>query len=105
MKTLFKIYQIKDIPEVKYAFRDYKFAQAHGLTFGDYEQVESGELDSNKFEGKDWDETVFNMLEGLFDNYNLSIDKYPHMHSLSISDIVQINDMCYYCDFSGWVKM
>ena len=106
MKTLFKIHQIKDIQSVKYAFRDYDFAANYGLSFADYAEVEHGELESKDFEGATYEETVINMLEYLFEKYNIGLEDYPRgMHSLSVSDIVQLNDTCYYCDFSGWKKM
>ena len=41
----------------------------------------------------------------LFELFNLNHPKDFHGHSLSVSDIVELNGVNYYCDAMGWVKL
>lgn len=86
-----KIYQIKDISKVNYAFRDYN---SQFFNFADYEQV--AELETSDA----LDET---MLEFLFqEGNNGHLQKnFPKMRSLSISDIIEIEGRKYYINMIG----
>ena len=42
------------------------------------------------------------ILEEIFDKYNLDVPKDFTGHSLSVSDVVEINGNYYYCDSFGW---
>lgn len=48
---------------------------------------------------------VYVLLEGLFEEFNLRHPHDFHGHSLSVSDIVKVNNDYYYCDSFGWKKI
>ena len=45
------------------------------------------------------------LLEELFQKFNLDRPEDFRGHSLSMSDIVKLNDKLYYCDSIGWVEV
>lgn len=87
-----KIYQIKNISKVKYAFRDYN---SQLFSFSDYELVAQLETSDAL------DET---MLEFLFrEGNNGRLQKtFPNIRSLSVSDIVEIENRKYYINNIGY---
>lgn len=87
-----KIYQIKNISEVNYAFRDYN---SQLFSFSDYELVAQLETSDAL------DET---MLEFLFrEGNNGQLQKtFPNMRSLSVSDVIEIEDRKYYINNIGY---
>jgi len=84
-----KIYQLKDIS--KYGFMSYSFAKRKGFTLNDYALV---------YECNRSDED--SKLDSLFFEFNQRRPKDFTGHSLSVSDIVEIDDSKYYCDDCGW---
>ena len=46
-----------------------------------------------------------NALEELFKIFNIKIPEDFKGHSLSVSDIVEIDGKNYYCDFVGWEEL
>lgn len=94
------IYQIEDIENVSYAFRNWDAAKSK-LKFEDYKKVYYG-IDDEKIESKA-------LLEKLFEEFNIDYPEDFMGHSLSVSDIVMLTDGnrydYYYCDTFGWVDI
>ena len=44
------------------------------------------------------------VLESIFEKFNLQQPSDFHGHSLSVSDVVVLDGVNYYCDSYGWVK-
>ena len=47
---------------------------------------------------------LFHMLESIFEKFNLQHPYDFHGHSLSVSDVVNVDGINYYCDSYGWVN-
>lgn len=93
-----RIFQIKDIANTDYAFRSYAIASTHGFSLNDYVQVESKVVICADDDNND---TL--ILEDLFYDYNYG--HHDGMHSMSISDVVAVDDKWYYCDIVGWKQI
>lgn len=93
----YRILQIKYIEDTKYAFRSYEYALKHGFTLSDYVEVYRG-INSEK--GSD-----NYILESLFVQFNLNRPDDFTGHSLSVSDIVVLEDKYYYCDSASWEEI
>ena len=99
----FKIYQIKDEAEnARYIkFSDMEMLEHLGLkeklSLDLYENVYEGNID-----GKD----DFHALEGLYRIFNFG-DRPKDFkgHSLSVSDVVELDGKFYYCDSYGWLEV
>lgn len=79
---------------VSYTFRDFECAMKHGWKMADYVPVWRGTISS---------ETVNDALERLFVIFNT--DERPPRYrgrSLSMSDVVVLDGIPYYCDNIGW---
>ena len=94
----YQIKQIKDLENCNYAFCHYNYHKDE-IKLADYEVVYSGEVIKNE------DETEYDVLEKLFVIFNCKHPKDFKGHSLSTSDIVELNGINYYCDSFGWVKL
>ena len=70
-----------------------------GFNFDDYKVVYEGE--TNLDEKLD-DITI---LENLFTKFNLNHPDDFRGHSLSVSDVVVLDDKMYYCDDFGWKEI
>lgn len=91
-----KIYQIKDIENTPYAFLGYRAAKVSGFSMNDYAEVyqtttAKGESDV--------------VLERIFRQFNIEKPNDFKGHSLSVSDIVELDGVKYYCDSWEWVKL
>ena len=91
-----KIYQIKDIEKTPYAFLGYRAAKVSGFSMNDYAEV---------YQTTTAKTNVFEALEDIFTTFNIRRPKDFKGHSLSVSDIVAIEDQLYYCDSWEWVKL
>jgi hypothetical protein len=96
MHYTYSIYQVK--AKEDFAFMKWESAQKHGWSFGAYESVWNGE----KRAKDDHD-----LLESLFEGFNLYRPDEFRGHSMSVSDIVGVcdnhgNTRYYYCDSFGW---
>lgn len=70
-----------------------------GFNFQDYKQVYEGETNlDEKFD----DITI---LDNLFTKFNLNHPEDFHGHSLSVSDVIVLDDKMYYCDDFGWKEI
>jgi hypothetical protein len=96
----FKIHQIKDIENTDYAFRSFNPAK---FNFGDYE--EKYEMEFQSFDEKTNDE----ICETVFYIFNMRTPEDFTGHSLSVSDIIEINrygsSSFYYCNVCGFTKL
>ena len=82
-RRIFGIYQIRDdLPGENYAFMNMSFIESHGMQIKkeDYKLVYVGELLGNT------------SLDDIFERFNIDRPKDFRGHSLSVSDIVVLND-------------
>lgn len=92
----YKIKQIKDLKNCDYAFEHYDWCKDK-INLNDYEVVYEGEIEVTS--------SINNTLEKLFEIFNIRHPEDFKGHSLSVSDIVEIDGNNYYCDAFGWVKL
>lgn len=93
----YEIWQIKDtkFESTPYAFRDWESAEPN-FNIADYERVYTGTMEQK------------NILENLWEKFNIDHPADFRGHSLSVSDVVALkkdnNDYWYwyYCDWIGW---
>ena len=96
-KFEYAIYQIK--ANVLYSFMNWETANKHGWSFNPY-----GLVWADKEEARD----DYDLLDYLFEKFNIAHPDHFRGHSMSVSDIVKIEDMetneikYYYCDSFGW---
>lgn len=97
---IYRIHQIKDIENTDYAFRGY---DPKKFNFEDYECRYEGEFQS--LENK----TNLEICEVVFHIFNMRRPKDFKGHSLSMSDIIEIQhnetSWFYYCDTFGWQRI
>ena len=92
---MYKILQIDDSRDTNYLFMRWEFAKSHEFDIHDYKEVYLGSI---------WceEDDVNAALEKLFVKFNQNHPIDFHGHSLSVSDIVVINNIHHYCDSLGW---
>lgn len=96
----YKIFQIKDIANVNYAFRNYIEKE---FSLDDYKLVGKGTvLVNGNVEG---DYTDDDALEDLFVFFNENKPVYFEGRSLSVSDVVSLDGRLYYCESFGWKRI
>lgn len=88
---ILKIYQLKDLS--KYGFMSYDYAQAHDFTLDDYEIVWQEIVDSDT------------SLDDVYYRFNVDHPVGYTGHSLSVSDVVELDGKQYYCDSFGWKEI
>jgi len=94
-------YRIKQLPKINdYSFMSYDFAVEHGFTLNDYEVVYE---DSLPTEFKEMN--ILIVLDFLFTKFNVARPSDFTGHSLSTSDIIELNGVNYYCDSIGWKRL
>ena len=93
----YKIYQITN-DDCEYKFDWWKFAKDQLNLEKDYEVVYEGEIEPAG--GND-----IATLEELFTIFNVNHPKDFTGHSLSVSDVVELDGVKYYCDSMGWEKL
>lgn len=89
------IYQIKNIGEVDYAYRDF---DKNKFKFSDYKKVYEMDVEDGFYA---------DILENLFSIFN-DYSRRPadfEGHSMSVSDVVVIDGKGYYCDAFAWSNM
>lgn len=92
----YKLLQIKDVENCSYVFSGFKFAQQKGFSLQDYEVVYEGEVE---------DVDVENMLEKLFTLFNIFRPEDFEGRSMSVSDVVELEENYYYTDIYGFKKI
>lgn len=102
MKHAYTIFQLDD-ENIKVLVEHKLFESWESLTrrskfdFNQYKKVYENEIEG---------ETQADiLLEDLFQKFNLHHPKDFKGHSLSISDVVILDDVKYYCDCYGWVNV
>lgn len=109
MKIQYTIHQIANIESCPYSFMCFDFAREHGFNFNnDYEQIWKGEYDTGIFGNKEF--YAEDILERLFEIFNMNHPREFEGHSMSTSDIVELkidnfNLGKYYCDFFGFTRI
>ena len=93
----YKIKQLKNIRDCDYAFEWWDWAKDQ-FSLNDYEVVYEGELNPNNNKPEA-------VLDTLFEIFNISRPEDFKGHSLSVSDVVELDGVNYYCDSVGWVKV
>ena len=61
-----------------------------------YKKVYEGEIEAL---------SILTALDDLFRQFNLNHPEDFHGHSLSVSDVVELDGVWYYCDSIGWVNI
>lgn len=91
------IYQIEDIAAVDYAFREF---DPKKFSFKDYKKVYELDVDAT---GK----LYTDILEELFSMFNDYFRRPQDFtgHSMSVSDVVVLDNKAYYCDAFAWSNM
>jgi len=85
----------------KYAFTSLDFLRRLGDDIHPeiYKTVYSGEINTKNFSN------VTGVLEELFRIFNIEHPEDFRGHSLSVSDIVKLNDKYYFCDSYSWEEV
>lgn len=97
----FKIYQIKDIKNCEYAFFGYDLASRYGFNLNDYQLIYEEETDKNLTLDQ-----IFRLFNVVTEEDVKRLDAVNYKgHSLSVSDIVEIDGKKYYCDSCGWEEI
>jgi hypothetical protein len=93
----YKLYQIKDVENCSYIFSGFNFAQKDKkFSLNDYEVVYEGEIE---------DYSIEYTLEKLFDMFNIFYPEDFKGRSMSVSDVVELEGVYYYCDHIGFKKI
>lgn len=93
----YRIYQIRNMRNCRYAFEDYDSAKDY-FDLNDYDEVYSGQFATSSSSSID-------VLEELFYKFNVKRPDDFKGHSLSVSDVVELNNSKYYVDALGWKKL
>ena len=90
-------YKIKQLKQDKhdYAFEWWDWAKDK-FNLNDYEVVYEGEVDGT---------STTDCLEKLFYTFNMDHPEDFKGHSLSVSDVVELDGGNFYCDSHGWVNI
>ena len=91
----YKIKQIKDIKNCDYAVEWWDWAKDK-FNLDDYEVVYEGEIEGVSPQ---------QVLEELFEIFNIRHPEDFRGHSLSVSDVVELDGKNYYCDSIGWKEL
>lgn len=91
----YKILQLKDLHDCDYSFEGWDWAKDR-FNINDYKVVYEGEIEGN---------SNYACLEKLFEIFNIRHPEDFRGHSLSVSDIVILDDGYWYCDSWGWTDI
>jgi len=94
----YKIYQITNYNDCDYKFDGWNYAKDKFNFKRDYTLIYEGKVEPNENSNID-------ILEDLFYIFNMKHPSDFKGHSLSVSDIVELDGVCYYCDSTGWKKL
>lgn len=92
----YKLLQIKDWEQNPYVFREFSVAKQEGFSLKDYKVVYEGEVEEVDAE---------TMLEKLFTLFNIFHPEDFEGWAMSVSDVVELNGVYYYCDHVGFKKI
>lgn len=98
----YDIYQLKDDPSLhSIRFANTKFMNTHNIPIdaGNYDKVYSGTVDNESAAGK---KSTDEVLESLYEKFNMRHPADFRGHSLSVSDVVVLHDngvvTAHFCD-------
>lgn len=92
---LYRIKQVKSENEGKLLFNGWDRVK-DGFDLNDYETVYEGDVDGS---------STSECLEQLFVTFNTNRPANFYGHSLSVSDVVELDGGSFYCDMTGWVEI
>lgn len=97
----YEIYQIENrrLKQCPYSFRNWNEAEDN-FSMTDYTKVYEGTLIKTGYLNSD-----NKVLEKLYFRFNVDHPEDYKGRSLSVSDVVKIDDRIYYCNMSGWEKI
>lgn len=96
----YTIMQIKDIRQCDYSFMGYAFATKHDFKLKDYAEVYESSI------YVDDGESLEHILDSIFTTFNIFRPEDFTGHSMSVSDLVKLEDgRIFYCDSCGWVEV
>ena len=96
----FTVMQLKNIRDVDYAFMDYEFARKHDFKLKDYKEVYHSEM------YVDDGETTEHFLDSVFTTFNIFRPDDFNGHSMSVSDIIKLEDgRVFYVDSIGYAEV
>lgn len=104
MTREYRIYQLdlenKNVIRDRKHFMDWDMLNRYttGFNIYEYKEVYKGTIQGT------WD-TDEKVLDTLFEIFNLRHPKDFKGHSMSTSDVVELDGIKYYCDSLGWVKI
>ena len=93
-----QILQLKNIKDTDYSFMAFEYAINHGFKLNDYKQVYDDEFIFDNLST----ETI---LDKLYMRFNINHPVDFRGHSLSVSDIVILDGVKYYCNPLGWKEL
>ena len=86
-----------DVVEGRKLFIPWRLLNQHSkFDISQYKKVYEGEVQEEK--------NLLRTLESIFEKFNLQQPSDFHGHSLSVSDVVALDGVNYYCNSYGWVK-
>ena len=99
----FKVYQIKTERDAqRLAFVNYErtIQEAGEVRMEIYDEVYEGEIQAHRL-GDEY------TLEVLYEELNVHRERRPDFkgHSLSVSDVVELNGVRWFCDSIGWQRL
>lgn len=89
-------YEIRQTNNRNYVFMSFDFAMNHGFSLADYETVYKGKIEADN---------VNHALNKLWEIFNINHPADYRARSLSMSDLVIINNVTYYCDRFDWSEI
>ena len=98
-----KIYQVTDLRNCNYLFRDYDTAREMGFSLGDYSVVYS-------YNTKEEPVNLYDFLEEVFKKFNTHRPTDFRGHSVSVSDLIElrgkfVKKALFYVDSFGFVRI
>ena len=97
----FGIWQLKENAPLEFYFRGYDRIKDR-FDIKNYEVIYNAYLDEFVDEVPD---DIYQALNIIYNIFNAHRPEDFHGHSLSVSDIVKINGVNYYCDSWGWKEI
>ncbi len=92
----YKLLQIKDVENCPYVFGGFNTAMKNNFSLDDYEVVYTGNIKAGE---------ATEILEVLFDIFNISHPTDFTGRSMSVSDVVDLDGKLYYCDHVGFKEI
>ena len=86
-----------DVVKDRKLFEPWNILNKHSkFDISQYKKVYEGEIQEEK--------NLLRTLESIFEKFNLHHPSDFYGHSLSVSDVVNVDGINYYCDSYGWVN-